>query len=169
VNIEEYRKIKDEVNELASKIHEYERHERGGTTLGEILDKISDRDIPEPSPEEAARQEAARRLSLRKEARRKLQYMLGDAEDAMVGHWYYGGHLIGGACSLSWYLDPHRRDHPDSDHDPAQTAAMAASVMGTRALKNRVAKFKEVASLLEQMADGMEERLKEEATIRRIR
>jgi hypothetical protein len=160
---EEYRAVKDEVIEWTRRKDDSVRHQRGGTTIAEMIDL----------PPRKLREAEERALTERD--RRRGQYWDRQALKARLGDEGPDGFkpgLLLGYFSPSRELDPTNGgyDQYDPDRTPEMVAKLAASEIGKRKLKNRIATIREASRLCGALADALEQRLQtEQSGIRRIR
>jgi len=162
MNREEFDALSREVIDYQARLSEWQRHGRGGTTLGEMIDSgaLAEgfvRLVSDPSYEQ-------------REVRRKLKRWFGDPEQ----EWEYsrpGGmlyniydvciNLVGGS-SEDYVPDPLAAS-------PAELGARAGRVLTERKARTRIERLRETARQAGKLADDYEKRLDEERAIRPIR
>jgi|SRR5215217_508623 len=158
---EEYDRINEETLGWAKRMNDSVRHQRGGTTLGEIFDGPA----PELTEEQQREQAERWRRFVDYWARQHMEHVLGKkrADGFEEGTWVRG-------WSPSGMLDPTHvgLENHNPERVPERVASLAASEISKKKLKNRIARFREVARLCGRLADLLEDRQREESSIRRI-
>jgi hypothetical protein len=162
MNREEFDALSREVIDYQARLSEWQRHGRGGTTLGEMIDSgaLAEgfvRLVSDPSFQQ-------------REVRRNLKRWLGDPEQ----EWEYSRergmlyniynvciNLVGGA-SEEYVPDP-------LTAGPAELGARAGRVLTERKARTRIERLRETARQAGKLADDYEKRLDEERAIRPIR
>jgi hypothetical protein len=146
ISREEFDRLKEEYMEFATSVSEKDRHERGGTTLGELAESG---ELAQAVIDMANDSEYQKRR-----VRRKLWYLLGNPENE-----YANG-------SLGDYFGVAINDL--DDEDPVEIGIFAARHYKERKFQNRLKSLRDYADLCKTLADVFEDRLNEETKIRRI-
>ncbi len=143
---EEFVRLRSEVKELVANLKEKDRHERGGITLGEMLDS--------GALAEAMVATAADPKYIRRQVRSYLESWLGDPESRVLAEGMFTNRYSIPINAL--------------DDQPEHVGTYAARAIGERKARNRIETLRASAKLCGDLASAFEARLREEGTIRRI-
>ena len=151
ISREEFNRLKEEFNGYATELWEKDRHQRGGTTMGEMMEdgsfaKALITVLQDPE-------------YIRRDVRHKLEYLMGDAEEKRE----YSGSL-NNYCSIGI----NALDNEHRLQDPAQIGVFAARNYKEKKAQNRLKSLRDFADLCGTLAATFEHRLNEESKIRRI-
>jgi hypothetical protein len=162
MNREEFDALREEVEGYTARLREWERHNRGGTTLGELAESG---DLAEGLARLYADPDYQRRL-----VRHMLEDWLGDPEEEKpfgppVGRLYNPFcvpiNLVGESAEESV--------RETLAAGPEEVGARAGRVLTERKARTRIERLRERARLAGELADAFEGRLRDEGTIRRLK
>ena len=151
ISRDEFDRLQEEFTEYATELREKDRHRRGGTTLGEMLDDDSFGEAWEAmlrSPE-----------YIRRQVYRNLEYLMGDPdEDGDYSGSLYNMYSVG----------INRVDHVGGSNNLVEIGTLAARHYKEKKAQNRISSLRDFADLCRALANTFERRIEEESTIRRI-
>ncbi len=157
IDRKEFDKLRSQYLEFAKSLREKDRHARGGTTLGEMM---------EAGDFDASMQALAHDPEyIRDMVATRLEIYLGEHEGWSPSSGELRREVFrGGGITMLGKTSPEGRPFAH----PAELAVRAARSIGRRKATNLIKHLRDNADLCNALADAFEHRLSSESTIRRI-